>query len=80
MHLTAYHDIHGTIVGLAACPSDDPTPVEVVSTGHPALRATVIEAPAGLELNPDQPERLYEELAKVAANHRIDRGKLTRSR
>ncbi|MFC6019580.1 hypothetical protein ACFP2T_25645 [Plantactinospora solaniradicis] len=74
MRLTAYHDNNGNIVGLAASPSGDSTPVEVVSTGHPGLRATEIEVPPGVELDPNQPDRLYEELAKVAEGHRIDKG------
>lgn len=76
MRLTAYHDSNGNIVGLAASPPDDSIPVEVVSTAHPGLRATDVEVPSGVELYPDHPERLHQELAKVAENHRIDKGRL----
>ena len=78
MYLTAYHDSAGNIIGLAASPADDSMPAEVVTKSQPELRATKIDVPSGVELDPADPLRLSEELGRLAKAYRVDRGSLAR--
>jgi hypothetical protein len=65
-------------MGLAFSPSDDSIPAEVVSKTHPGLRAVEVEVPAGVELDPNNPLRLNEELDKLVEGYRIDKGTFAR--
>jgi len=78
MQLMAYHDSDGNILGMAFSPSDDSMSAEVVTVTQPGLRAVEVEVPSGVELDPDDPQRLNDELSKLAEGYRIDNGTLQR--
>ena len=79
MRLTAYHDSSGNIVALAASMSDDALSAEIVPSGpKPGLRTADVEMPAGVILDPGNPEELYQELDKIKESYLIDEGTLRR--
>lgn len=80
MRITAYHDGNGNIVALSASPADDSIPAEIAANEQPTLRAVDVELPSDARLDPSNPRLLYEGLAKLKKDYRVDKatGSLSR--
>ncbi|WP_253768831.1 hypothetical protein [Goodfellowiella coeruleoviolacea] len=78
MKLFAYHDSSGNIAGLAFSPTDDAIPAEVTTERQPGIRATEVQIPTGVTLNPDDPQSVYQELGKLVADYRVEQGSLAK--
>ena len=73
MRVTAYHDGNGNIVGLSASAADDSIPAEIAANEQPTLHAVDVELPSDVALDPSNPRLVYEGLAKLKKDYRVDK-------